>query len=76
MMRTVLEILKELQPGVEFEKQEALINEGILDSYDIVALVGELNDEYQITIPMWEIVPDNFNSVKAIEELVNKQKDM
>ncbi len=74
-MRTVLEILEELQPGTEFIGSNTLIDDGILDSYDIVSLVGELNDEYKITIPMWELEPRNFNSVEAIEALVNKQRN-
>ena len=72
-MRTVLEILEELQPGEDFEGD--LFENGVLDSFELVSLIGELNDEYGITIPMWEIVPENFNSVKAIENLVGKQRN-
>ncbi len=71
-MRTVIEILEELQPGTEFAGEDKLIDEGLLDSFDLVSLIGELNDEFKIAIPMWEIIPDNFNSVEAIEKLVEK----
>lgn len=74
-MRTVLEILEEMQPEINYLECNTLIDDGILDSYDIVSLVGELNDEYNITIPMWQLVPDNFNSVEAIEKLVRTLKD-
>ena len=74
-MRKVLEILEEVQPGADFSSDVKLVDDGILDSFDIVSLVGELNDEYKISIPMWEIVPDNFNSVEAIEQLVEKQRN-
>ena len=72
-MRTVLQILEELQPGEDFEGD--LMENGVLDSFELVSLIGELNDEYDITIPMWEIIPENFNSVKAIENLVEKQRN-
>ena len=74
-MRTVLEILLELQLDEDVIGCNTLIDDGILDSYDIVSLVGELNDEYGITIPMWEIMPQNFNSLEAIEDLVEKQRN-
>ena len=49
-MEKVLEILEELRPDVDFEKEESLVDGGVLDSFDIVALVGELNDEFDIEI--------------------------
>lgn len=73
-MRSVLEILKEIQPETVFEECESIVDEGILDSFDIVTLIGELNEEYHINIPVWEIIPENFNSVKAMEKLVEKQR--
>ncbi len=71
-MRTVIEILEELQPGTEFMEETELIDNGVIDSFDLVSIIGELNDEFGITIPMWEIIPENFNSVKAMEKLVEK----
>lgn len=74
-MRKVIEILEEVQPGYMYDGEELLVDDGILDSFDIVSLVGELNDEFGINIPMWEIIPDNFNTVEAIEKLVEKQRN-
>lgn len=74
-MRTVLEILEFIRPGVDLKNRENLVDEGILDSFALVSLIGELNDEYGITIPIWEIAPDNFKSVEAIERLVEKQRN-
>lgn len=71
-MRTVIAILEELQPGTEFVGEEKLVDDGVLDSFDLVSLIGELNDEFGITIPMWEIIPENFNSVEAMEKLVER----
>lgn len=74
-MEKVLEILEELRPDVDFENEESLVDGGVLDSFDIVALVGELNDEFDIEIKPSDLVPANFNSAKAINALVEKLMD-
>ena len=74
-MDELMEILEELRPDVDFENEKALITDGILDSFDVVALVGELNDAYDIEIKPNYLVPDNFNSAEAILALVNKLQD-
>ncbi|HHU49993.1 MAG: phosphopantetheine-binding protein [Caldicoprobacterales bacterium] len=71
-METLLEILEELHPDVDFENCETLIDDKILDSFDIVTLVGEISDEFDITIPVEEIVPKNFNSAKALYALIER----
>ena len=71
-METLMEILNELRPDVDFEVEKGLIAEGILDSFDIVALVGELNEEFDIEITPIHLVPENFNSAEAIYALVEK----
>ena len=74
-MEKVLEILQELRPDVDFENEDSLVDGGVLDSFDIVALVGELNDEFDIEIKPSDLVPANFNSAKAINALVEKLMD-
>lgn len=71
-MEKLLEILKELHPEVDFENNESLIDDGILDSLDIVSLVTEIYAEFDVTIPAEEIVPENFNSAKALMALITK----
>ena len=71
-MEKLLEILASLHPDVDFENTEDLIDDGILDSLDIVTLVTEINSEFDVTIPAEEIVPENFNSAKALMELIEK----
>ena len=66
MTEQVMEILKELHPDVDFENQENLIDDGILDSMDIVRLVTELTDRFDVKIKARDIIPANFNSAKAI----------
>ena len=74
-MNELMEILQELRPDVDFEKETALITDGILDSFDIVALVGELNDAFDIEIKPNNLVPENFNSAKAMWAMIEKLQD-
>ena len=74
-MRELMEILENLRPDVDFEGEKGLIAEGILDSFDIVSLVTELNDTFDIEIQPTDLVPENFNSAEAIWALVEKLQD-
>lgn len=74
-METLLEILSELRPDVDFENETALITDGVLDSFDIVALVAELNDAFDIEIKPNNLVPENFNSVNAMMALIEQLQD-
>lgn len=70
-----MEILGELRPDVDFENETALITDGVLDSFDIVALVAELNEAFDIEIKPNNLVPENFNSVKAMMALIEQLQD-
>jgi len=74
-MEKLLEILKDIKPGVDFEKEENLIDGGILTSFDIVRLVVEIGNEFDIEISPLHIVPENFKSAKAIMALIEKIED-
>ena len=74
-MDELMGILQELRPDVDFENETALITNGILDSFDIVAPVGELNDAFDIEIKPNNLVPENFNSAKAMMALIEKLQD-
>ena len=71
-MDEVMRILEEARPDVDFEKETKLIDDEILDSFDIISIVGELNDEFDIEINVNDLLPENFNSAAAIFELVEK----
>ena len=71
-MEKLLEILSELHSDVDFENTEDLVDEGILDSLDIVTIVTEIDAEFGVTIPAEEIIPENFNSAKALMELITR----
>lgn len=74
-MEELMEILEQLRPDVDFENETGLIDNGILDSFDIVSLVGELNEAFDIEIQPNDLIPENFNSAQAILELVEKLQD-
>ena len=71
-MEKLLEILSSLHPDVDFESTEDLVDDGILESLDIVTLVTEINSEFDVIIPAEEIVPENFNSAAALMALIEK----
>ena len=71
-MEKVIEILKQLHDDVDFETEDKLIDNQILDSLDIVTLISELSSEFDIEIPPQEIIPENFNSAKALWQMVER----
>ena len=71
-MERLYEILEEMQPEIDFHKEEALIDDHLLDSLTVLALISELEDEYDITIPAVEIIPANFSSAQAMWALISR----
>jgi len=71
-MDIVLEILRGLHPEVDFDECNTLIDNKIIDSFDIVSIISDISDEFDITIPVEEIVPKNFNSAKALYAMVER----
>ena len=71
-MDKILEILKELRPDVNFETEKALIDGGVLSSFDIITLIEELSDAYDIDIETDDIIPENLNSAEGIYRLVQR----
>lgn len=71
----LLEILEELHRDVDYETEEGLIDKKILDSFDIVSLISEIRDAFDVTISADKIIPENFNSLNAICNLVYQLSD-
>ena len=71
-METLLEILEDLIPGVELEGRTDLVESGDLDSMTILNLISDISDEFDVTIPVSEVVPENFESPEAILALIEK----
>ena len=74
-MDRLIKILSELHDDVDFEECDSLVDDGILNSLDIVALITEINDEFDVQIPAEEILPENFNSASALWELICRLDD-
>ena len=74
-MDKIIEILKSVHPEVDYETETGLIDKRIFDSFDVVTVVGELMDEFDIEITAEHMIPENFNSAKAIYDLVNTLED-
>ena len=74
-MEALMEILENLHPEIDFNTCETLIDDGLIDSFDIVTIISEINEEYDVVIPAEEIVPDNFNSAKALYDLIQRLED-
>lgn len=73
-MPTIAEILKEIRPEFDFTASQDFIGDGMLDSYDIVTLVSDLDAVYGISISGLDIVPDNFRNIASIQKLLQKYR--
>ena len=73
-MEKLLELLKGVRPDVDFENETALIDDGLLDSFDVVSIISEIDDVFGVQIRINELDPDNFNSAEAIWNLIQMLK--
>ena len=71
-MDKLIPILRDLHPDIDFETEDRLIDGGILDSFDVVTIVAEIDDTFGVEIPAEELTPENFNSAKALYALVQR----
>lgn len=74
-MEELMEILSNLHPDVDFGTEERLVDDKILDSFDIVSLIAEINEAYDIAITAKDILPENFNSAKSLYALIQKLEE-
>ena len=74
-MEELLSILNELHPDVDFSTADTLIDDKILDSFDIVTLVAEIDSAFDVAIPAEELLPENFNSAQALYALIERLAD-
>ena len=74
MREQIIEILTEICPGVDFEQETSLIDDGLIDSLDIVAVVTDLMEAFDVELGVDDLTPENFNSVEAIEELIESKQ--
>lgn len=69
-----MELLKGVRPDVDFENETELIDGGILDSFDVVAIISEIDDQFDVQIRINELDPENFNSAESIWNLIQELK--
>ncbi|EKQ50222.1 MULTISPECIES: acyl carrier protein [unclassified Clostridium] len=74
-MEKLIELLKGVRDDVDFDKCTTLVDEGILDSFDIVEIINVIDEEYGVEIPAIEIVPENFNSAEAILKMIQRLQE-
>ena len=75
MKEQIIEILEDIQPEADYETCQTLIDDHILTSLDVLSLVAELEDGFDVTIPTVETIPSNFNSVDAIAAMVERLQE-
>lgn len=74
MKEIILKMLKELKPEQNFIDSENYIEEGILDSFDIIELISMLEEQFNVIIDGMDILPEYFSNVEQIEKLVRKSR--
>ena len=68
----IIEILQDIRPGVDWEAETAIIDDGLLDSFDIITLVGEFEAAFGVKIGLEHLEPENFNSLGAMKALIEE----
>lgn len=74
-MEKLIAMLEKLNPEVDYQTEEHLIDNHLLDSLAILSLIGDIEDEFDVEVPTVEIIPSNFNSAKAIWALIQKLEE-
>lgn len=74
-MDELKEILNGIHPEVDYETETGLIDKRIYDSFDVITLVGELMDTFDVEITAEQMIPENFNSMQAIWDLIERLSD-
>lgn len=74
-MEKLLEILEDVQPEIDYRTCNTLIDDELLDSFAILSIVGEIEDEFGVSVTPAEIVPENFNSMQALWKMVERLKN-
>ena len=69
-MQKILKVLNSIRPGVDWESAAAIVDDGLIDSFDMISLVAELDSEFGVRIGLEHLEPENFNSLDAIVALL------
>jgi acyl carrier protein len=74
-MDELIQILEEINPDIDYKTETKLIDGKIFDSFDIITIISEINEVFDVAIPAEEIIPENFNSAEKLYELIQKLED-
>ena len=72
MRETLLEMLVELEPEIDFEKSDNYLEEGLLDSFDIIELISMVEDRFEVLIDGMDVLPEHFSNLEQLENLIRK----
>ena len=75
-MEKLLQLLKGIRPDIDFNSETKLVDDSILDSFDIITIVSEINEVFEVNINVADMEPENLNSINAIWELIEKLKNL
>lgn len=74
-MKDLLDLLQSVRSDIDFEKEEKLVDDGLLDSFDIVSIISEVSDRFGVDIGVDDISPENFNSMEKLNALIERLKN-
>lgn len=75
-MEELRALLEEIRPDLDFDKEKSLIDGKVLDSFDIIAIVSEMNETFDLRINVNDLVPDNFNCIEHMWDLIQKMQEL
>lgn len=73
-MEKLMDLLTEICPGVDFENETALVDDAVIESLDIITITTEIMDVFDVEITVDDLIPENFNSAKAMWDLIERLK--
>jgi len=74
MREKILAVLKEIRPDVDFINEKLLVDDSVIDSFDIISIVNEFNNTFDVDIDVEDLEPENFNTIEAMQELVEAKQ--
>lgn len=74
-MERLIKILSEVKPGVDFATTKGLVEDGVIDSFDIVTIIAAINDEFDIEFPVMEVMPETFNDVESLYAVIQRLEE-
>lgn len=74
-MERLIELLLEIKEDIDYVNEKALIDDELLDSFDILQIISAIDDEFEVSIPAAKVIPENFNSAEALWNMVQELMD-